>query len=233
MTSFSQDDLDEEAKRTWDDSYVLTETADLWGGRVNPFIDNAINLLLAASSSIILDLPCGDGRNTLPLARELPFVVGADTSPHALDIAAKALKHQHIPNVILLQADIFRTPFVSDQFDGVFCWDLLGHLSQVSAALTELLRICRPDGLIHGSLFSLGDSTRGVDMVTIGKEEYMYRDKYYFKYYDHTDVLRLLAPLNATLVSLDLAEWEDPPHEGYREYPHRHESWAFTIRKDS
>jgi SAM-dependent methyltransferase len=216
---------------TWDKSYDLQRARNLWGEGPVPYIERAIETFEKHGGTRFLDMPCGDGRNTVALARKLPYIVGADTSMHALQIAGRALASHQIRNCILMVSDVFNAKFLDDQFDGVLCWDLLGHLKNVSLAIGELLRICRPGGHIIGSLFSRGDPTRGRDMFPIGNEEYIYTDRFYFKFYGEQDVLSLLGGFDAGLVSLELVSWAEPPHEGYREYSHEHESWAFTIEK--
>jgi hypothetical protein len=120
---------------------------------------------------------------------------------------------------------------LNEQFEGIFCCDLLGHLKRASLAISELIRICRRGGYIVGNLFAIGDSTRGIDMRIVGKEEYVYKDKFYFKFYDRQGVVDLLQSFNIEIVSLKLIRWTEPPHKGYREYAHQHQSWVFAMRK--
>jgi len=225
------ENVDELAKSSWNQSYNLLRNPDLWGANPVPYVQRAVDLFRASSSIKVIDFPCGDGRNTVPLAKGLPFVVAGDVSANALRITKRVLETHEIRNCLLLESDIFGTRFLDEQFDGVFCWDVLGHLKNVSLALTELLRICRRGGYIVGSLFAPGDSSRGVDMRSMGNEEYMYLDKFYYKFYRQQDVIGLLQSLNAEITLLELTIWSEPPHEGFREYPHEHQSWAFTIKK--
>lgn len=227
----NSNDSDELAKAIWNESYDLSASPNLWGADPIPFISKAIEIFKANRISCIIDIPCGDGRNTIPLTRDIPFVIAADASPNALQIAAKSLAYYHFDNFVLLESDVFETKFLDSQFDGVFCWDLLGHLKDPRLAIDELLRICKPGRPIIGSVFSLGDSTRGKDMIAIGDEEYLYANKFYFKFYGEEQVGVLLQSVKAEIVSLELVTWDEPPHEGYREYPHEHQSWAFTIKK--
>jgi ubiquinone/menaquinone biosynthesis C-methylase UbiE len=161
------------------------------------------------------------------------FVVGVDSSPNALAIARRLLKAEHTSNVLLMEGDIFATTFVDDTFDGVFCCDILGHLTRPVEAIRELIRVCRPGGTVVGTVFSLGDSTRGLNMVAVGDEEYIFDERFYFKFHDRTSVVTLLAAVGVEPDSLELVRWVEPPHEGYREYEHEHESWLFTITKES
>lgn len=217
----------------WQDSYQLKSTPNLWGADYVPFVDHAITHFEAIPGrQHFLDLPCGDGRNLSRLCKSLPTVIGADYSHNALEIAKERLKADKLMNSLLHTCDVFKTNYLDDQFDGVFCWDLLGHLVNVEDALNELLRILKPKGKLIGSLFTTNDSTiSDPKMVQTGESEFLYDSKFYFKYYDFDSANSLLNKLGATTLYLDKTSWEEGPHEGYREYVHEHESWAFVLQK--
>lgn len=223
--------LDRESVQRWNTSYNISKTETLWGSDHVPFIKKAVRCFKSGSGTSYLDLPCGDGRNLIPLAQNLPFVIGADTSSNALLLASKRISTLKMLNCLLLRADIFATGFCNEQFDGVFCWDVLGHLIKVKDAITELLRVLKSGAKLIGSVFAIGDSTRGVDMQMIGDEEYLFAGKFYFKYYDRGSVVSLLKDFKVKVISLKTFSWNEPPHEGYREYPHTHKSWVFIIEK--
>jgi ubiquinone/menaquinone biosynthesis C-methylase UbiE len=225
-------DRDTEGIATWDESYKLSASKNLWGDPPVPFVVTATDLFGSTPSAVVLDIPCGDGRNLPPLMDAIGFVVGVDSSPNALAIAQRLTAATGARNVMLMHGDVFATTFVDNTFDGVFCCDLLGHLTEPARAIKELIRICKPGGTVIGTIFSLGDSTRGPNMVKLSNnEEYIFDDRFYFKFYDHDLVVELLASIGVEATSLELVRWMEPPHEGYREYEHQHESWLFTITK--
>lgn len=225
------ENLDQQAINYWNDSYKLKKSDNLWGDDYVPFINDAINQFKRESGQYYLDLPCGDGRNLLPMCKHLPNVIGADTSKNSLTLSSERLISNNIKNSILLNTDIFQTCFVNNQFDGIFCWDVLGHLTNVEDALTELLRILKPKKKLVGSLFSHSDSTKGINMQNISQNEYIYENKFYFKFYDEDSVKSLLGKFNIKIINLQEVKWTEDPHEGYREYTHNHYSWAFIIEK--
>ncbi len=220
------------SKALWDASYDLSTAKNLWGDPPVPFVATAVERFRSTHASIVIDLPCGDGRNVPALAESIPFVVGADSAPNALAIAHKTLAESAVKNCVLVEADIFATGFYDDQFDGVFCCDVLSHLTDPLGAFRELLRICRPGGYVVANLFALGDSTRGPNMIAIGDEEYIFDDRFYFKFYSRTTALAFLAEVGVVPERLDLVRWWEPGHEGYREYEHEHESWVAVVRKE-
>ncbi|MEU4541501.1 class I SAM-dependent methyltransferase [Streptosporangium sp. NPDC023825] len=218
-------------KENWDTSYVLWERKNLWGDPAVPFTADAVELFAADKALKVLDLPCGDGRNLPPLASAFTAVIGADSSKNALSLARSVTRSQPLHNVILSVADVYATGFVDETFDGIFCCDLLGHLADPVGALRELLRICRDGHCLVANVFATGDSTRGLNMVLVGDEEYIFDERFYFRFYDRERVVRMLDEVAAEVVWLKEVAWMEPPHEGYREYEHEHRSWLFALRK--
>lgn len=229
--SDSIEDYMRRGKDNWDASYVLSLRKNLWGDPPVPFTADAIELFAADKATKILDLPCGDGRNLSPLAGAFAAVIGADVSKNALDMARRLLRIQSLDNVSLGVADAYRTGFVDETFDGIFCCDLLGHLADPVRALRELLRVCRGGHCLVANVFAMNDSTRGPNMTLVGDEEYIFDDRFYFRFYDRERVLRMLDEVAAEVVWLKEVAWMEPPHEGYREYEHEHRSWLFALRK--
>lgn len=227
--------LDIESAINWNKSYILKEQPDLWGEQPVPYVHEFIRLFAnnhLNEHALFLDLPCGDGRNMIPLCNSLPFVIGGDYSENALKITELKLNALQCSNYKLCQTDIFSTKDPDDYFEGIFCWDILGHLVDIKGAIKELLRILKPGGLLMGSVFSTDDSTlNDPKMKQIGDNEHIYDDRFYFKYYKLETVKQMLSGLNVNVLSIELANWREGPHEGYREYEHDHQSWVFVIKK--
>jgi len=104
----------------------------------------------------LLDIGCGTGAN-LPLLKELVDangqLVGADFSPLALRYARQQLGNGSLgvdgaasPRLSLLQADAARLPFADNSFDLVTALDVLEHVENDSAALSEITRVLVPGG---------------------------------------------------------------------------------------
>jgi SAM-dependent methyltransferase len=222
---------DQAAVEVWDASYLLTRQENLWGEPPVPFAVTTAHLFERDGAVRVLDLPCGDGRNIAPIASRVHEVVGADSSTNALTIAVRAAEAAEVGNALFMTSNIFSTPFLTDTFDGIFCCDVLGHLEAPADALHELLRVLRPGKALVANVFALGDSTRGPNMRKIGEEEYTFDERFYFHYYDRAAIDDLLCQVGAVVERVELVRWTEPPHEGYREYEHEHESWVFTLRK--
>ncbi len=89
----------------------------------------------------VLDVGCGPGGNGPLLAPWAP-VCGVDRSAAA---AKSSLTHGYATAVI---ADGGRLPFGGGAFRLVTCLDVLEHLPDARGAAGELVRVCRPGGLV-------------------------------------------------------------------------------------
>ena len=94
----------------------------------------------------VLDLGCGTGRFSLPMARRLGLsVTGADLSSEMLD-KAKQKDSDFIVNWVL--ADAGSMTFPPNSFDVVFMSHLLHHIDSPLKAIRECLRILSPSGVV-------------------------------------------------------------------------------------
>ena len=100
--------------------------------------------------SRILDVGCGPGTITLDLARlaSAGSVVGMDRSEAVIQEARAAAEQADLPNLELTVGDVYSLRHEADTFDVVHAHQVLQHLSDPVAALREMGRVCRPDGLV-------------------------------------------------------------------------------------
>jgi ubiquinone/menaquinone biosynthesis C-methylase UbiE len=221
-------------KENWNTAYssVITDET-LWGEDYVPYLDNVITMFKEIEPLKVLDFPCGDGRNSLLLAKNFQNIVCADSSENALKMLSLESNKKCIKNLLEINTDLFASCFVPDEFDAILCWDVLGHLDNPEAAISELIRICRPDGLIVGSFFSNTDPcTLDGAMEKLNDTDYYYRKQYFYRLYDKQMLVDLLSTfIDIEVQKIDHTIWKEPPHEGFREYPHEHHSWAVAMRK--
>jgi SAM-dependent methyltransferase len=93
----------------------------------------------------LLDVPCGFGRHSVPLARAGYRVVGVDRSDALLADARRRAGGERWPK--LVRADYRELPFGDDSFDAAInLFSSLGYLGdeQDTRALTEIGRVLRP-----------------------------------------------------------------------------------------
>ncbi|MEE1782429.1 class I SAM-dependent methyltransferase [Streptomyces sp. SP17BM10] len=226
---------DELAKGQWNDAYRLDDGhTNLWGDPPVPYVVNAAKLFADHDAFVVLDLPCGDGRNLPPLAQAATVVLGGDTSRNAMGIARRVVAKANADNVVFKVTDAFATGLPDDSVDGIFCWDLLGHLTEPVKALQELYRICRPGGHVVANMWTMNDCQVGdPGMKEIRPKEYLDHADFYCRFFDRPDLDAYLADAGFAdeVAAVELLRWMEPPHAGYRPYFHEHESLAFTIRK--
>ena len=95
----------------------------------------------------LLDVPCGFGRHSIPLAAAGYRVVGVDRSQTLLDEAARRAGGERWPK--LVRADYRELPMADESFDvALNMFSSLGYLGdeQDTRALAEIRRVLRPEG---------------------------------------------------------------------------------------
>lgn len=100
--------------------------------------------------SDVLDVGCGPGTITVDLAgRVAPGrVVGVDSVAEPLVRARSAAGDAGLDNVMFEQQDVYALAAADDTFDVVHAHQVLQHLGDPVGALREMLRVCRPDGVV-------------------------------------------------------------------------------------
>jgi SAM-dependent methyltransferase len=220
----------------WDEAYGpahLKDQQNLWGDPPVPYAARAAAAFAANASRVVIDLPCGDGRNLAPLAEGTSILLGGDTSVQAMAIAEKVAGVAGIAaKTVFIRMDAFDTGLLDNSVDGIFCWDLLGHLRNVQDALLELYRVIRPGGIIVANMWTMNDcQTSDPDIREIAPKEYIDHFDFYCRFYDRDDLDALLRDVGLSAESVEVSAWTEPAHADYRTYEHDHESLAFTIRK--
>jgi SAM-dependent methyltransferase len=105
--------------------------------------------LAAAPGERILDVGCGPGFYCLELLDEVGpdgSIVGLDTSPHMLALAARRCEGHD--NVSLREAAAVSLPVEDESFDAALCVQVLEYVEDATAALAELHRAVRPGGRV-------------------------------------------------------------------------------------
>ena len=121
---------------------------------------------LYPSGSVVLEVGCGVGAQTVTLARRSPgaTIVAMDISEDSLAAARARLRSAGFRNVTFHQADVYSMGFVPEAFDHVFACFVLEHLSRPREALAHLAGVLKPGGTItviegdHGSTYFHPDS---------------------------------------------------------------------------
>jgi ubiquinone/menaquinone biosynthesis C-methylase UbiE len=111
----------------------------------------------------IADIACGGGGVSLHLSELFPLskFIMIDANEDSIALARKATEKI---NATCAVGDIYNLQLDSNSCDLVICWQTLSWLDKPAEALRELVRICRPDGMILAS--SLFNVNHDVDIYS-------------------------------------------------------------------
>jgi ubiquinone/menaquinone biosynthesis C-methylase UbiE len=98
----------------------------------------------------VLDVGCGPGTITADFAALVApgRVHGIDSAPEIVDRARETARERGVGNATFAVGDVYRLDEPDASFDVVHAHQLLQHLVDPVAALRELRRVCRTDGLV-------------------------------------------------------------------------------------
>jgi SAM-dependent methyltransferase len=113
---------------------------------------HSYGMMRAGPGARVLDVGCGPGTDTVPLAEiagAAGRVVGVDHDAEMLAAADRAAADAGVTaRVAHLRADATRLPFADGAFDAVRCERLFLHLARPEVALAEMVRVTRPGGRV-------------------------------------------------------------------------------------
>jgi SAM-dependent methyltransferase len=127
------------------------------GRMVGPLLDAAG----VRAGTRVLDVAAGPGCMTARAARRGAAVVGVD-----LDGSMVALARRRHPTLDFRQAAAEELPFEDASFDAVVANFLVHHLRSPSDAMSELVRVLAPGGVIALSAWDAPAGTRFVGVLT-------------------------------------------------------------------
>lgn len=96
----------------------------------------------------VLDLGCGNGAFALPLARHVRHVHAVDVQPAMVAALRDRLRQARLDNVTTQVAPATHLSFDAETFDAVLMISVLPMLHDRDAALSEVRRVLKPDGVL-------------------------------------------------------------------------------------
>ena len=96
-----------------------------------------------AKDGLGLDVACGTGFFTRPLAQKMRLVYGIDISMGMLQQATEYARERGIGNIRFAHSRAERLPFADGLFDGVTCCGALHTFQDTVEALTEMARVMK------------------------------------------------------------------------------------------
>lgn len=112
-------------------------------------VKNFVKVMKETSSTKVLDLGCGTGRNTLYLLNEGFDVTATDISEKGLKMTERKASQLGY-SLSTAKHDIRNIPYDNDTFDAVLCSWVSGHGNKedMKKHASEMLRVLKPGGLI-------------------------------------------------------------------------------------
>jgi SAM-dependent methyltransferase len=111
-----------------------------------PSLEEAATMLtemVDAKDGLGLDVACGTGFVTRPLAQKMRLVYGIDVSMGMLGQATEYARERGIGNIRFAHSRAERLPFPESLFDGVTCSGALHLFQDTEEALTEMARVMK------------------------------------------------------------------------------------------
>ncbi len=103
---------------------------------------------VAASEARVLDVACGPGTFTLPVAGRVRQALGLDFTGAMLERAQAEAAHAGRNNAHFLRGNVYALPFSSGVLDAVLCGYCFHHFQEPDRALAEMARTTRPGGRV-------------------------------------------------------------------------------------
>jgi ubiquinone/menaquinone biosynthesis C-methylase UbiE len=134
----------------------FTETADVFARTVRrtrveeaeELAERATAGLASAEKLLAIDLACGPGTYTRPLAARVRKAIGADLTPAMVEKARAEAARDGIPNIEFVCADIYALPFADGVAGIVSCGYAFHHMTYPPRALAEMARVLQPGGRV-------------------------------------------------------------------------------------
>lgn len=203
-----------EQKSQWDK--VFLEEMAFFGQEPSDFAQKSLDLFRREAVRSVLELGCGQGRDTILFARNGLQVTALDYSKTAVATTLEKAATAGVSSMVVSQTQDVRQvlPFPDASFDVCFshmllCMEL--STAEIDFILGEILRVLRPGGLVVYSVRSDRDKhyRAGTHM---GEEIYQVGD--FVVHFFTTDKIRRLAK-GCTLLGVDRLEEGSLPRDLY------------------
>jgi ubiquinone/menaquinone biosynthesis C-methylase UbiE len=127
----------------------------VWGPRFAAVAEQVWRRVRVAPRASVLDVGCGTGilpRVLLERDNDVALVAGCDRSIGMLEVARLRL-----PSLRTVAADGQNLPFRAAAFDVATAGFVMSHLAEYSAALEEMRRVLRPEGIVAIASWAAGE----------------------------------------------------------------------------
>ena len=126
----------------------------------------------------VLDFGCGPGTISTGLAKPIApgELHGVDMEESQIDLARLVAEARGLDNAIFHVGDVTKLDFEDDFFDVAHCHNVLMHVPDTMAVLTEVKRVLKPGGIIGCREMMCGSSFTHPDFGIIRRAWHMFED---------------------------------------------------------
>ena len=213
-------------ERAWDELYASTPEL-VWGTQPIAFLPRFLPPGDELPPGDVLDAAGGEGRNLPALLRLGRPVTLCDASGAALAKIPAPLAAE----VDTLLCSLDAIPLPDGRFSFILLSDTIETLPRPGPVLAELRRLLVPGGILLANIPDSNDGIAGRDMERIQGEGWLYRHRYFYRFYGRREAEGLLAQAGFEVGTFADCEWDEPPHPNFREAVHRHRSQVFVARR--
>ncbi len=136
------------APMSWRPDYAQWREKRIWQER---YQDERISTIATFGGSLpgrrVLEVSCGMGGTLVALAQAGAAPVATEFNPEYCQIARQRGQRYGL-NLPIINAVGERIPFAANTFDLAICWDVVEHVQDPQAMLSELRRVVRPGGRV-------------------------------------------------------------------------------------
>ena len=139
--------------KDWEKEY--SEGTPHWAEDMNPseFAQNFVEEVQRLNLKTVLEIGCGNGRDSIFFAQSGLTPTAIDVSPSAIELAETNIKKAGV-NVETKVANAENLPFSNNEFDSVFSLSVL-HSTDLKKSLSEIYRVLREKG--YAFIYIYGD----------------------------------------------------------------------------
>lgn len=219
-------DLNRRNLSAWDELYASTGEL-IWGDAEVGFLGVFLTPERLAGRRFrrVLDAATGEGRN-------LPRLLGLADEVSACDGSAAALAKiapDVAARVTLARCELAATPFADGAFDFILLCDTIETLPDPEPVLRELRRVLAPGGCLLCNIPGPDGDVAGVDMTAADDAGFLYRHRYYYRFFRDEAARELLAATGWRVIRAEEVAWREAPHPGFRPEEHDHCSRVYLL----
>lgn len=111
-------------------------------------LEKLISITSASKKDEVLDVACGSGIVSCEFAKYTSSVTGIDMTQGMLDEAKKLQAKQNLKNITWEIGDVENLPYEDNRFSIVISRFGFHHFLNPFKVLSEMKRVCKPDGIV-------------------------------------------------------------------------------------